>query len=51
MTKKEVIRIALTEHEIEKLVNNKIATPRLEKVRNIFIFCCYDGLAYADVKN
>ena len=24
--------------------------PRLRQVRDIFIFCCYTGLAYADVK-
>lgn len=25
-------------------------TPRLAQVKDIFIFCCFTGLAYADVK-
>jgi site-specific recombinase XerD len=50
MTKKEVERSALTQEEIQGIINKKFATPRLEQVRDIFIFACFTGLAYADIK-
>jgi len=40
----------LTEIELETLVNKKFKIERLEQVKDIFIFCCFTGLAYADVK-
>jgi site-specific recombinase XerD len=50
MTKREVERIALTENELQALAGKKFAAPRLSQVRDIFLFSCYTGLAYADVK-
>ncbi|MBW7840873.1 MAG: phage integrase SAM-like domain-containing protein, partial [Chitinophagaceae bacterium] len=50
MTKKEVERSALTQEEIQGILNKKFATPRLDQVRDIFIFACFTGLAYADIK-
>ena len=50
MAKKEVERTALTESELEKLSSIKSSIERLEIVRNIFLFSCYSGLAYADVQ-
>ena len=50
MAKKEVERTALTEHELEKLSGKRFSIERLEIVKNIFLFSCYSGLAYADVK-
>lgn len=47
---KPVKREFLTNDEIQKLINKKLHTPRLEKVRDIFIFSCYTGLAYTDIK-
>ncbi|WP_139855653.1 site-specific integrase [Aequorivita sinensis] len=47
---KEVDRQFLSEEEIEIMLNKKLHTPRLEQVRDIFIFCCFTGLAYSDVK-
>lgn len=47
---KNVERKFLTQDEIEHLLNKDFHTPRLEQVRDIFIFCCFTGLAYADVK-
>ena len=32
-------------------MNKQFASERLERVRDIFIFSCYTGLAYIDVKN
>lgn len=47
---KEVETEFLTEEEIQSIYNKKFRTPRLELVRDIFIFCCFTGLAYVDVK-
>lgn len=46
----EVDFVYLTQKEIDKLKNKKISIPRLDMVRDIFVFSCYTGLAYADVK-
>jgi integrase len=32
-------------------MNKKFATERLREVRDVFIFCCYTGFAYADLYN
>ncbi|MFV8282556.1 site-specific integrase [Christiangramia marina] len=47
---KIVDREFLTEGEIQKLIEKDFHTDRLELVRDIFIFSCFTGLAYADVK-
>jgi len=47
---KEVIREFLTENEIETILNKRFVSERLELVRDIFIFSCFTGLAYIDVK-
>ncbi len=50
MTKVEVERDFLSEKELEKIRNKVFATDRLNQVKDIFVFSCYTGLAYADVK-
>lgn len=45
-----VIRECLTQEEIDKIQAKELSTPRLMQVRDIFVFSCYTGLAYADVK-
>ena len=40
----------LTQVELDTLRDKKSFMPRLELVRDIFLFCCYTGLAYSDVK-
>lgn len=50
MTKKEVVPEFLSEHEIQLITKKKFASDRLDQVRSIFLFCCYTGLAFADVK-
>lgn len=47
---KEVIREYLTEREIQDLMEKELVSDRLELVRDIFIFSCFTGLAYIDVK-
>ena len=41
----------LTDEEIVCLANKDFAIPRLELVRDLFIFSCSTGLAYIDVAN
>ena len=47
---KEVTREFLNEKEIETILNKRFVSERLELVRDIFIFSCFTGLAYIDVK-
>ena len=47
---KEVVREYLTDQEIETIIKKKFVAVRLELVRDIFIFSCFTGLAYVDVK-
>jgi site-specific recombinase XerD len=47
---KEVVRDFLSEAEIEQMINKQFVTDRLEIVRDIFVFSCFTGLAYIDVK-
>jgi len=51
LTKKTVEKVALTEAELKRVIEKEFATERLGLVRDIFVFSCYTGLAYADVKN
>lgn len=39
----------LTEDEIEKLYQHKFKTPRLEKVRDLFVLNCFLGYRYSDL--
>jgi len=41
----------LPQEDIEKLLKKQFYTKRLELVRDIFVFSCFTGLAYIDVKN
>lgn len=47
----KVDRGYLTQENVEKILKKKFSTKRLELVRDIFIFSCFTGLAYIDVKN
>ena len=47
---KEVKRDFLNIEELEQLASKKFVSERVATVRNIFLFSCYTGLAYADVK-
>lgn len=41
----------LTDDEIDAIITKEISIPRLDAVRDIFIFSCFTGLAYIDVAN
>jgi site-specific recombinase XerD len=45
-----VDRVYLTTEELQEIETKDMATDRLTQVRDIFLFCCFTGLAYADVK-
>jgi len=46
---KEVEREILTEDELKLLQDKTFPSKRLEQVRDIFLFSCYTGYAYAEV--
>lgn len=45
-----VDREILTQHEIDILCHKHFSIKRLEEIKDIFLFCCFTGLAYSDVK-
>jgi site-specific recombinase XerD len=45
----KVERDCLTETELEAIENKKFSIERLEITKDLFVFSCYTGLAYADV--
>lgn len=47
---REVKRGFLSMEEISILETKEFSNVRLEAVKDIFVFCCYTGLAYIDVK-
>ncbi|TMU56734.1 site-specific integrase [Flagellimonas algicola] len=47
---KTVDREFLTNEELQQLIDHPFSNERLEHVRDCFVFCCFTGLAYADVK-
>lgn len=51
MVKREVNRESLTEEELMRISKRQFSMDRLNQVKDIFIFSCYTGLAYVDVKN
>lgn len=46
---KAVHREVLTKEELQRIYKKKFGVERLDVVRDIFVFCCYTGLAYVDV--
>lgn len=48
---REVNRAYLTELELKLLINKEFSIERLSRIKDIFLFCCFTGLAFFDVKN
>lgn len=40
----------LTPDELDRIAQKEFSITRLSHVRDIFVFCCYTGLSYADVR-
>lgn len=51
LKKEDVVVVPLTLEEVRKIRNKKITIDRLAKVRDMFIFECYTGLAFTDMSN
>ncbi len=47
----EVVRDYLTDQELDKLIKADLPSEKLENVRDWFLFSCFTGLAYIDLKN
>lgn len=47
---KKVEREVLSELELRNMMKKEFKMKRLEQVRDIFVFCCFTGLAYTDVQ-
>lgn len=41
----------LTKEELDTVINKEISIERLRQVRDVFVFCCFTGLAFSDVKS
>lgn len=50
-TYKKVNREILTQAELDIMTEKRFMMPRLEEVRDIFLFCCYTGYAFSDVES
>ncbi len=48
-TNKPVKRVFLTEDELTRIINLQFSIPRLQEVRDVFVFCCFTGYAFKDV--
>lgn len=46
----EVDRDFLEDHKIKIIQDKRIAIERLAQVRDTFLFCCYTGLSFSDMK-
>ena len=51
LTRKTKERTPLTDVELQRIAVKNFDSVRLSNVRDIFLFSCYTGLAYIDVKN
>ncbi len=51
LTRKPQERTALNAEELQRIARKRFNNVRLNNVRDIFLFSCYTGLAYVDVKN
>lgn len=50
LTLKEVARPYLNEEELQRILALEIKIERLDRIRDFFLFACFTGLSYSDVK-
>jgi site-specific recombinase XerD len=50
LTLKKVFPIALTQTELQMLIKKRMDVERLEQVKDLFLFQCFSGLSYADMR-
>ena len=46
----EIDRPFLDDTELRTLINKKFTVKRLEQIKDVFVFCCFTGLAFVDIK-
>lgn len=51
ISKEETKRGFLTMEEITKLINGQFTKKKYELVRDLFVFCCFTGLSWTDMRN
>jgi site-specific recombinase XerD len=47
---KTVDRVYLSKDELQRMADKQFEIDRLGQVRDVFLFCCFTGLAYVDIK-
>ena len=43
------VKVPLTKEELDTLIRRELPNDRLDRIRDVFAFCCYTGVSYADV--
>jgi site-specific recombinase XerD len=46
----DVDAVFLNDDDLTALATTEIEVPRIDQVRDVFLFCCFTGLAFSDVK-
>ena len=46
----ENVKVPLTKNELDRLIEKPMPNERLERIRDVFVFCCLTGLAFTDVE-
>lgn len=46
----EIDRPFLDNSELHKLITKQFSVKRLEQIKDVFVFCCFTGLAFIDIK-
>ena len=47
--KDKIEKVRLTVEELREIENKNFETPRIQRVKDCFLFCCYTGLSFADL--
>ncbi|MBK0379199.1 site-specific integrase [Mucilaginibacter segetis] len=50
MTRNEVSTVYLVKEQVQAIANKQITNERLSRVRDLFIFSCFTGLSFIDMK-
>lgn len=50
LTYEQVEREILSQEEVERMIDLDIKIPRLDRVRDMFVFCIHTGISFCDVK-
>ncbi len=45
------VKVPLTKAELDTIIRKEMPNDRLERVRDVFVFCCLTGLAFTDADN